>query len=113
MWGGAPTHHDDRRRSCRLETWLSILRTPGVRFYSLQKDARRAGDLFRESLQTFLKRDARTRHIPVVLVSGRDQESDRLWGKRQGADEYVTKPFSRADLVAVVGRFTAGGGAEG
>ena len=47
---------------------------------------------------------------PVVLVTCRDQESDRLWGKRQGADEYVTKPFTPAELLTVVTRFTAPGG---
>ena len=57
-----------------------------------------------------LKKDERTRHTPVVLVTCRDQESDRLWGKRQGADEYVTKPFTPAELLTVVTRFTAPGG---
>ena len=52
-----------------------------------------------------VRRDARTRTTPVVLVSSKNQESDRAWGKRQGADEYLTKPFSSADLLMVVGRF--------
>lgn len=59
-----------------------------------------------------VKRDERTRHVPVVLVTCRNQESDRLWGRRQGADGYVTKPFTRADLLAAVGRFLAGRGAD-
>ena len=54
-----------------------------------------------------LKKDERTRHTPVVLVTCRNHDSDRLWGKRQGADEYVTKPFTRAELLSVVTRFTA------
>ena len=53
-----------------------------------------------------LKKDERTRGTPVVLVTCRDQDSDRLWAKRQGADEYVTKPFTRAQLLSVVSRFT-------
>lgn len=52
-----------------------------------------------------LKKDERTRQTPVVLVTCRNQESDRMWGKRQGADEYVTKPFTAEELVAVVRRF--------
>ena len=56
-----------------------------------------------------LKKDERTRHTPVVLVTCRDQDSDRLWGKRQGADDYVTKPFTSAELLRVVTRFTAAG----
>jgi CheY-like chemotaxis protein len=52
-----------------------------------------------------LKRDERTRHTPVVLVSSKNQESDRVWGKRQGADEYLAKPFTSEQLLNVVGRF--------
>ena len=59
-----------------------------------------------------LKRDDRTRRTPIVLVSCRNQESDRLWGKRQGADEYLAKPFTCADLLTVVTRVTAGGNAS-
>jgi hypothetical protein len=40
VWGGSPTHRDDRRRSCRLQTWLPFLRTLGVAFYSLQRGER-------------------------------------------------------------------------
>jgi len=56
-----------------------------------------------------LKKDERTRHTPVVFVTGRNQDSDRIWGKRQGADEYLTKPFTSAELLTVVTRFTAVG----
>ncbi|HLE42946.1 MAG TPA: response regulator [Methylomirabilota bacterium] len=52
-----------------------------------------------------LKKDDRTRRTPVVLVTSKNQESDRLWGKRQGADEYVSKPFTPEQLLTVVRRF--------
>ena len=52
-----------------------------------------------------LKKDERTRHTPVVLVTSKNQESDRIWGKRQGADEYVMKPFTPEQLLTVVRRF--------
>ncbi len=52
-----------------------------------------------------LKKDERTRHTPIVLVSSKNQESDRIWGKRQGADEYVMKPFTPEQLLTVVRRF--------
>ena len=39
-----------------------------------------------------LTRGAQTRHIPVVMVSNKDQQTDRVWGARQGARGYVTKP---------------------
>ena len=53
-----------------------------------------------------VRKDERTRRLPVALVTCRDQDSDRLWGQRQGADAYVTKPFTGAELVSVVTRLT-------
>ena len=50
-----------------------------------------------------LRRDARTRTTPVV--SSKNQESDRAWGKKQGADEYLSKPFTSDQLLSVVSRF--------
>ncbi|HXU30598.1 MAG TPA: response regulator [Thermoanaerobaculia bacterium] len=47
-----------------------------------------------------------TQAIKVVLVTSKNQESDRFWGMKQGADEYLTKPFSTEDLLAVVARQT-------
>ena len=52
-----------------------------------------------------LRRDTRTSKTPIVLVSSKNQESDRLWGKKQGADEYLTKPFTSDQLLNVVSRF--------
>lgn len=52
-----------------------------------------------------LKKDERTKATPIVLVSSKNQESDRVWGRRQGADEYLTKPFTSEQLLGVVGRF--------
>ena len=44
-----------------------------------------------------LSRDTNTRHIPVILVTTKDQDTDRMWGMRQGARAYLTKPFSESD----------------
>lgn len=52
-----------------------------------------------------LRKDARTKTTPVVLVSSKNQESDRVWGKRQGADEYLGKPFTSDQLLTMVKRF--------
>ena len=52
-----------------------------------------------------LRRDARTKTMPVVLVSSKNQESDKIWGKRQGADEYLGKPFTSDQLLTMVKRF--------
>src|SRR5690606_14604284 len=49
-----------------------------------------------------LTRDPETSHIPVVLVTTKDQETDRIWGLRQGAKAYLTKPFSEAELSEII-----------
>ncbi len=49
-----------------------------------------------------LSKDAETAHIPVIIVTTKDQETDRVWGMRQGAKDYVTKPVAEADLLAKI-----------
>jgi len=44
----------------------------------------------------------------VILVTTKDQDTDRMWGMRQGARAYLTKPFSEADLSDVIGRLLDG-----
>ena len=46
-----------------------------------------------------LARDEATRHIPVILVTTKDQESDKVWGMRQGAFDYLIKPVAEGDLI--------------
>lgn len=52
-----------------------------------------------------LKKDADTKSTPVVLVSSKNQASDETWGRRQGADDYLGKPFTPEQLVGMVRRF--------
>ena len=52
-----------------------------------------------------LRRDERIKTTRVVVVSSKNQESDRLWGLRQGADEYLPKPFTPEQLLTAVRRF--------
>ena len=49
-----------------------------------------------------LKRDRATREIPVILLTARGEEADRIRGLDAGADDYVPKPFSPRELVARV-----------
>ena len=52
-----------------------------------------------------LKGNAEFRAIPVVIVSSKNTDSDKFWAKQQGADGYVMKPFTPAELLGAVQRF--------
>jgi twitching motility two-component system response regulator PilH len=52
-----------------------------------------------------LKKDPATRLLPVVLISSKTAPTDVEWGKLQGADDYLTKPFTPRQLLASVDRF--------
>src|SRR5439155_13471949 len=54
------------------------------------------------ALCTELRREAATRDLPVVMLTARGDEADRIVGLEMGADDYVVKPFSPKELVARV-----------
>lgn len=43
-----------------------------------------------------------TKHIPVIIVSSKNQETDKVWGQRQGAKGYITKPVDTDELISVM-----------
>lgn len=49
-----------------------------------------------------LTRDPKTSHIPVIIISTKNQETDRVWGKRQGARDYLSKPITEEALITVI-----------
>ncbi|AXQ23275.1 response regulator [Acinetobacter wuhouensis] len=49
-----------------------------------------------------ISRGTTTKHIPIVIVSTKDQETDRVWGKRQGACDYLTKPIDENQLINTI-----------
>jgi len=49
-----------------------------------------------------IARGADTKHIPVIIVSSKNQETDKVWGQRQGAKGYITKPVDTDELVTVM-----------
>ena len=62
-----------------------------------------------------LKRDAATRELPVILLTARAAEADKVAGLEGGADDYITKPFSPRELLAriqAVLRRSAGSASE-
>jgi len=55
-----------------------------------------------------LTRDPRTADIPIIIITAKDQETDKIWGMRQGAVEYVVKPVADKELVATITSVMAG-----
>ena len=47
-----------------------------------------------------ITRDDATKHIPVIMCTSKNQQTDRIWGLRQGAIDYMVKPVSPDQLVA-------------
>lgn len=54
-----------------------------------------------------LKKDPATAHVPVILVSSKTQESDRFWGLKQGASDYLMKPLDMHLVLEAVDRHLA------
>jgi twitching motility two-component system response regulator PilH len=54
-----------------------------------------------------LSKNESTSHIPVIIVTTKDLESDRLWGMRQGAKGYLTKPVEDSTLLKTINEVLA------
>ncbi|MCS7100473.1 MAG: response regulator [Burkholderiaceae bacterium] len=46
-----------------------------------------------------LTRDPATQHIPIIMCTSKNQQTDRIWGMRQGARDYLTKPIKADELL--------------
>lgn len=46
-----------------------------------------------------LSKDPETSAIPIVMISTKDQDTDRIWAKRQGAQDYISKPATEGELL--------------
>ncbi|KRE89502.1 histidine kinase [Frateuria sp. Soil773] len=49
-----------------------------------------------------LRHDPRTRHVPIVMISGNPQATEQFYAQRFGADDFIRKPFARADICASI-----------
>lgn len=52
-----------------------------------------------------LRRDESTGEIPIVLLTSKSNESDVFWGKRQGASEHISKPWTSEVILAIIDRY--------
>jgi DNA-binding NarL/FixJ family response regulator len=66
---------------------ISDIRMPGMDGYQLVRN---------------LRSNARTRLVPIVFLSAKDETADRIEGFRTGVDAYITKPFDSEELAAIV-----------
>ncbi|HUS24959.1 MAG TPA: response regulator [Candidatus Binatia bacterium] len=55
-----------------------------------------------------IAKDPETSAIPIIVVSAKNQETDRVWALRQGAKEYIVKPVKEGDLLAKVKQVLGG-----
>ena len=55
-----------------------------------------------------LTKDPKTASIPVIMITTKDQETDKIWGMRQGAVEYLVKPVDEKQLVSKINSVMAG-----
>lgn len=55
-----------------------------------------------------LTRDDKTSNIPVVMVTTKDQDTDKLWAERQGATEYLVKPAKEKQLIRCINQVLQG-----
>ena len=53
-------------------------------------------------------RQLTTGHIPVIIITTKDQETDKVWGTRQGARDYLTKPVDEDTLIKTLNNVLAG-----
>lgn len=54
-----------------------------------------------------LKKMPETAKIPVIMITSKNQDSDKFWGMKQGAIAYLVKPFNEDDLVSAVNKALA------
>jgi twitching motility two-component system response regulator PilH len=54
-----------------------------------------------------ITRDPRFVHVPVIMCTSKNQETDRVWGMRQGAKDYIVKPVDPTELMTKIRAFDA------
>jgi len=52
-----------------------------------------------------ISREERTSHIPIIMVTTKNQQTDKVWGMRQGAKDYLVKPVSEKALISTINEY--------
>ncbi len=52
-----------------------------------------------------LKKDENLKDMPVIMITSKSQESDKFWGMKQGANEYIKKPYEPAELLSAIKKY--------
>lgn len=55
-----------------------------------------------------LSKDEATKNIPIIIITTKNQETDKVWGMRQGAKDYIVKPAKESELIDRVNSALAG-----
>lgn len=55
-----------------------------------------------------LKKDDNIKQTPIILLTAKTESSDKFWGMKQGADEYITKPYEASDLLTTIDKQLGG-----
>ncbi|WP_295443101.1 response regulator [uncultured Thiodictyon sp.] len=58
-----------------------------------------------------LREDPTTMHIPVVVVSSKNQKADKMWAQLQGAKGYIVKPYAAEEILKQIAHLLGGGAA--
>ncbi|MFC1474406.1 PleD family two-component system response regulator [bacterium] len=81
---------------------LDVVKTNHVDLILLDIDMPRMNGY---QLCKLLKRDSSFKHIPIIMLTAKTSEADRIWGVKAGSDEYLTKPFNYAKVKEAMKRF--------
>ena len=79
-------------QSCRPDCILMDVVMPGINGFQATRK---------------LTQDPKTSAIPVIMITTKDQETDKIWGMRQGAVDYLVKPVTGKQLVAKINAVVA------
>ncbi|MBT2371851.1 MULTISPECIES: twitching motility response regulator PilH [Pseudomonas] len=87
----------------------------GVALASLEKPDAVLMDIVMPGLNGFQATRQLSKHtdpsissIPIIIITTKDQETDKIWGERQGAKDYLTKPVDEDTLIATLNKVLAG-----